>query len=242
MTEQEWLADTDPQPKIVFLNDRDASVRKFRLFSCACARRVWDLMAGDHPRDVVVATERFADGLLTEVNLRVVAQAFRDTYPPRMTPDYPVPPSYVAGMVAYYTAWTNSVSFPEGLHLNEHGTESVCAWARFARVLHETGLWEWEYPHDHPTASAEAGYQCRLLRCIFGNPIRSVAYDPTWRTAAVFGLAEAIYADRAFDRLPILADALEDAGCDDRDMLAHCRTDPDHARGCWVVDLILGKN
>ena len=62
-----------------------------------------------------------------------------------------------------------------------------------------------------------------------------------WRTPNVVSLAEAIYEQRAFDRLPILADALMDAGCDDADMLAHCQAGGLHARGCWVVDLILGK-
>jgi hypothetical protein len=69
-----------------------------------------------------------------------------------------------------------------------------------------------------------------------------VTLDPSWRTSTVVALAEGIYADRAFDRLPILADALQDAGCGNEDMLAHCRSDGPHARGCWVVDLILGKS
>jgi hypothetical protein len=55
-------------------------------------------------------------------------------------------------------------------------------------------------------------------------------------------LAESIYTDRAFDRLPILADALEEAGCDNADILAHCRQGGEHARGCWVLDLLLGKS
>jgi hypothetical protein len=80
-----------------------------------------------------------------------------------------------------------------------------------------------------------------LVRDIFGNPFRPATCDPSWCTSAVVGLAEAIYADRAFDRLPILADALEDAGCGLPDVLAHCRGPGPHARGCWVVDLILGK-
>jgi hypothetical protein len=81
-----------------------------------------------------------------------------------------------------------------------------------------------------------------LLRDIFGNPFRPVAVDPSWRTSTVVTLAEGIYADRAFDRLPILADALMDAGCDNADILAHCRGDGPHVRGCWVVDLVLGKS
>ena len=65
--------------------------------------------------------------------------------------------------------------------------------------------------------------------------------DPRWRTSNVTALAQAIYDDRAFDRLPILADALEDAGCTDADILNHCRQPGEHVRGCWVVDLVLGK-
>ncbi|MFO0797467.1 MAG: hypothetical protein U0804_08310 [Gemmataceae bacterium] len=79
------------------------------------------------------------------------------------------------------------------------------------------------------------------IRDILGNPFRPVALDPAWRTEAVVGLATGIYADRAFDRLPVLADALEDAGCADADVLGHCRGPGPHARGCWVVDLLLGK-
>jgi hypothetical protein len=84
--------------------------------------------------------------------------------------------------------------------------------------------------------------QSNLIRDIFGNPFRSVALNSAWQTSTVTGLAQAIYTDRAFDRLPILADALEDAGCDNADILNHCRQPGEHVRGCWVVDLILGKS
>ena len=83
--------------------------------------------------------------------------------------------------------------------------------------------------------------RCDLLRCIFGNPFRPVAFDPRWRTETAVALATGIYADRAFDRMPVLADALEEAGCDQVDVLAHCRGPGPHARGCWVVDGVLGK-
>ncbi|MCE9562515.1 MAG: hypothetical protein K8U57_10730 [Planctomycetes bacterium] len=89
---------------------------------------------------------------------------------------------------------------------------------------------------------SDRAFQARLIRCIFGNPFRPVAFDPQWLTSTVTHLAHGIYDDRAFDRMPILADALQDAGCENDDILNHCR-DPKgiHARGCWVVDLILGK-
>ena len=79
------------------------------------------------------------------------------------------------------------------------------------------------------------------LRCVFGKPFRPVAFDPRWRTSDVLGLARGIDDERGFDRLPILADALMDAGCDGEEILAHCRSDGQHVRGCWVVDLVLGK-
>ncbi len=82
----------------------------------------------------------------------------------------------------------------------------------------------------------------RLLRCVVGRPLQPVVLGPGWLTTTVVALAQAIYAERAFDRLPILADALEDAGCDDADLLAHCRGDGPHVRGCWAVDLVLGKS
>ena len=79
------------------------------------------------------------------------------------------------------------------------------------------------------------------LRDIFGNPFRPVACDPAWHASDVLALALGIYQDRAFDRMPILADALQDAGCGNDDVLNHCRGPGLHVRGCWVIDLVLGK-
>jgi len=78
-------------------------------------------------------------------------------------------------------------------------------------------------------------------REIIGNPFRPAATAPEWRTFTVLALAHGIYGERAFDRMPILADALQDAGCDSDDILNHCRCETVHVRGCWVVDLVLGK-
>jgi len=84
-----------------------------------------------------------------------------------------------------------------------------------------------------------------LLRDIFGNPFRPITIAPTWlvwNDGVTRKLAQAIYEERAFDRLPILADALEEAGCANADLLNHCRQPVEHVRGCWVIDLILGKS
>jgi hypothetical protein len=81
-----------------------------------------------------------------------------------------------------------------------------------------------------------------ILREIVGNPFRPISADPAWLTSDVPALARGIYDERAFDRMPILADALQDAGCDNTDVLNHCRdANQIHVRGCWVVDLLLGK-
>jgi hypothetical protein len=81
-----------------------------------------------------------------------------------------------------------------------------------------------------------------LLRDIFGNPFRRVAFSPSWRTDTALTLARQMYESRDFGAMPILADALQDVGCDSEDILSHCRdTSLTHVRGCWVVDLVLGK-
>jgi hypothetical protein len=89
--------------------------------------------------------------------------------------------------------------------------------------------------------ASEAAAQGRLLGDILGRPPSLTSPDPRWLTSTVVSLARGIYEEKAFDRPPILADALEDAGCDQADIVAHCRGAGRHERGCWVVDLILTK-
>jgi hypothetical protein len=105
-------------------------------------------------------------------------------------------------------------------------------------------------PHSKAEAAWRAGNKeartqvTPVLRDLFGNPFRFVSVAPAWlvwEEGAVPKIAQSIYTERAFDRLPILADALEDAGCTDPEILGHCRQRGEHACGCWAVDLILGK-
>lgn len=93
----------------------------------------------------------------------------------------------------------------------------------------------------HVLSPAELLDSCRLMREIFGSPGGPGRPHPAWLTTAVVGIAQGIHADRAFDRLPVLADALEDAGCADKTILAHCRGPGPHLPGCWVVDLFTGR-
>jgi hypothetical protein len=108
------------------------------------------------------------------------------------------------------------------------------------RWLFEGGTDLTEVPH-----SVEVAAQVALLHDLFGNSFRPSTLDPTvlaWNGGTVPKLAQAIYDERRFADLPILADALEEAGCSNPDVLAHCRSDGPHVRGCWAVDFLLGKS
>jgi hypothetical protein len=106
------------------------------------------------------------------------------------------------------------------------------AWDRYQRGRPQ--------PFEPAAARREKGPFCHLIRCIFGNPFRPPpALDTACRTPAVVALARAIYEERRFEEMPVLADALEEAGCTDEDFLGHLRGPGDHARGCWPLDLVL---
>jgi hypothetical protein len=113
------------------------------------------------------------------------------------------------------------------------------------RIQALVDLWTWlpEKREDGNDAyyKAERKEQADILRDIIGNPFRSLKLDPRWLSRPIKELAQQIYEELAFDRLPILADALEDAGCTDADILAHCRGPRPHVRGCWVIDLMTGR-
>jgi hypothetical protein len=140
-----------------------------------------------------------------------------------------------------------------------HGEGEEADWELLSVMEHTTkeglgrlhafvDVWAWD---DSPVRAsdgsevfwdAERKEQATLIRDIFCNPVRSITIDPRWLTSTVVDLATAIYNERAFDRLPILADALMDAGCDNEEIIGHCRRDGPHVRGCWVVDKLLGKD
>jgi hypothetical protein len=103
-------------------------------------------------------------------------------------------------------------------------------WWTAVEAARADGEWEWE------------AVQCGLVRDIFGNPFRPAPFHPSWRTDTAVLLARSVYESRDFGAMPILADALQDAGCDNEHILTHCRdASATHVRGCWVVDLVLGK-
>jgi hypothetical protein len=99
----------------------------------------------------------------------------------------------------------------------------------------------WAHQSDDTVEYQSAADILATLRDVFGNPFRPVAVEPGWRTGTAVALARQMYASRDFSLMPILADALQDAGCECADVLDHCRGDGPHVRGCWVIDLVLGK-
>jgi hypothetical protein len=240
---------------------RRASDRQLRLFACACCRRIGHLYTPERlargiafmaeirvelrtpfepdccVRAVDVA-ERVADGEGDPGHLAALRDAAHEADYPSHTHAATVPrlPDLDWDLMA-----TGSAALAVGCAAGSDLVEISRA-ARYASraVACQRSQLTRDYPENDPE---EMAAQCRLLRDVVGNPFRPATPDPAWLTSTVVALAAGAYADRAFDRLPILADALQDAGCDHPDVLAHCR-DPHltHVRGCWVVDLVLGKS
>jgi hypothetical protein len=126
---------------------------------------------------------------------------------------------------------------PEAFAKQEDFAALACIYLVNAIAGGWSTLVEWE-----AAAGGEYQRQAGLLRDIFGNLFRSVVFAPVWRTDTAVALARQMYEARDFSAMPILADALQDAGCDNEDILTHCRdTNQVHVRGCWVCDLVLGK-
>lgn len=227
MTEAEWVACEEPALMLAFLHHR-ASGRKLQLFACACCRQIWHLITDTRSRSAVEVAERYAADLATPAELRLVdeqaAQAVRDAIHSRQTSEYNIPEMFTTAARAAWFAATPDADL-------DTASAVISAYSLLARSGN-TGLGPLFVVKKH----------CSLLaRETFGNPFRPVTIDPSWVTSTVIALARGIYEERAFDRMPILADALQDAGCENEDMLSHCRGEGTHVRGCWVVDLVLGK-
>ena len=224
MTEAEWDACTDPKAMLDYLPGRPSG-RKLRLFGCACCRRVWELL-DDRGRRAVSAAEGHAEGLMDDEGLEEARrQADRDRGPVIIK-------EYAAAGWAFGAA--HAVVFDDA-YWNERAAAQgalTAAWCAAEAAWRSLPGW---------SVVKEQAAQACLLRDVVENPYRPGWTDPSWLTATVRQLAEGIHADRAFDRLPRLAAALEGAGCDNAEVLAHCRGKGPHVRGCWVVDLLLGK-
>jgi hypothetical protein len=207
----------------------EVSERKLRLFYSACCRHVLPLVPDLDITRLIEVGERFADGLASEDEL-AAAKKSADALLQHCRSARREVDTWVALALSSCLGevWVN-------------GKQTAVQAALAASEMKRAPLVDGNLPLD----PLESQGQANLLRCIIGPlPFRSVATDPLWLTGndgTVVNLAQGIYEERAFDRLPVLADALEDAGCHNADILAHCRQPGEHVRGCWVVDLLLGK-
>jgi hypothetical protein len=252
VTERDWLNATDPQAMLAFLRDSGKlSDRKARLFAVAVCRRVPWLLKDERGRQAVEVAEMYADGLADGDSLRAAAAAAKQA-----CADLPLSRRLqaAAGGEEVWRAFRVTSPEEESVHAAAVAVLSLVTWRPLAmpkgRDL-DPPFYIATFVADGAGQAGNSGKeeeqsQADLLRCVFGNPLRAKpAIDPAWLTwngGIVRRLAEGIYDERAFDRLPILGDALADAGCDNEDLLRHCRERGlAHCRGCWAVDLILEK-
>ncbi len=187
--------------------------RKRRLFAVACCARIANVMT-EYGQKAVDAAEAFADGAMDARELARIRLL---------------------------------IGYPEAAR---RGSAADAARAASAQVeligavdtaMHAVRACVTSPAQQDGQRAAERAAQTALIRDIFGNPFRPITFSPEWRTDTAVALARTMYDSRDFSAMPILADALQDAGCDNTDVLNHCR-DPQqvHVRGCWVVDLVLG--
>jgi len=228
MTEAEWLNASKCDLMVDLLEDNGKlSERKTRLFAVACGRRAWPFMVDERSRRAVEISEQYADGLVGNKSLRAMRhQAFLATTSPTYTSNG-LDPRLIetAAIVALNTCMNAKKEGNKSIALSTAGCENALVFRAFG----DAAGW------------AALSDQCILIRCIFGSPFHPVTLNPSWLTSTVLALATGIYSEKAFDRMPILADALQDAGCDNDEILQHCRGPGPHVRGCFLIDLLLGK-
>jgi hypothetical protein len=218
VTEAEWLAD-DLWDRFEVYDYRDRD--RLRAVCCACARRVLDAAGPAAPATfaaVVDVAERYAGGRCTRPELLAARKSLRAAI-------RALPPATKRGQLVGAFAELTDDTF-EGFEYTLH-----CAGGALKK-------------YRGRQFRAEKVVLSGLLRDVFGNPCRPrPEFATEWRTDTATTLALQMYDSRDFSAMPILADALQDAGCDNDDILSHCRdTSLPHVRGCWVVDLVLGRD
>jgi hypothetical protein len=218
MTEQEWLNCTDSAPMLEFLKGK-GSERKVRLFVVALARSLWEKIDRQDMRQAIKMAESFADGQATAEQLDQHKGAMFD---------------YATGGTRDQREWLSKTKENQSIFWLVVAT--TYSGQGLGNIV-GTGSW-------HHGRILTEQHQPQYVRELFGNPFRLITINPNWlvwNDRTVPRIAQAIYDERAFDRMPVLGDALEDAGCQNADILNHCRSDGPHVKGCWVLDLLLSR-
>jgi hypothetical protein len=233
MTEADWNSCTDPQRMLEFLRGNNRrSKRKLRLFAVACCRRVWPLLTEESGRRAVEVAERYADGLAGDEEL-AWQNSFVAAREARLSADDLATGGFWAADAAEFASGANAE-----LAYSAADSASYAAWVASGPAA--------------PSQDAERVIQAVILRDLFGPlPFRPLSVAPAvlaWDAGIVVKLAEAAYQERQLPsgvleniRLMVLADALEEAGCADAELLGHLRDGGLHVRGCHAVDLLLNK-
>ncbi len=247
MTEDEWQAKHDPFLMLCHLqNNALLDARNSRLFAVACCQRVASFLPNDVHRETIEVSARFVEGLATKQELQRLSEKLRSFYGEPPGAGYLEQPAEMCYLLSHWALRADDVDICLG---SRQAVLLVGYVHRIGQVLRSEqwlGSDEW-WEHEAESAmSTERLAQASLIRDIFGNPFHSRFPLPSamlgWNDRTVPRIAEGIYADRAFDRMPILHDALLDAGCNDEALLSHCRNPDGHVRGCWALDAILGKS
>jgi hypothetical protein len=244
MTEAEWLAGCgpriagDPRPLQDLLKETRLSERKLRLFACHCLRQLGRAYASALTEAALETAERFADGLATLAELRA-AQATSQNEGDGLGSSVAFDPAvYSASGVVHMGGNTIGRAaagdpWPDEARFKAAYDEAVREWQRMCwRFLQEVT--------PPPLATPKGGGLSALIDLAM-SPTGRVGVDRSWRTDTAVMLARQMYDAREFSAMPILADALQDAECNNDTILNHCRGPGPHVRGCWVVDLVLGK-
>jgi hypothetical protein len=249
MTEAEWLASSEPSRLLASLfartrgDKRAAGDERFRRFAIACCRRVAEVLefgdtyaldcleiyATSRLREAILKARRFHRPAANDASraLSAVSQADGVT---RLRAQ--------ARSLATSAVWTCTKS---------KATQAAMAYREAAAAMATIKLLKAPIPDSHrfnewlAPDPAELATQASFLRDIFGNPFHPVAYPAAWRTQTAVALARQMNESRDFSPMPILADALEDAGCSHAAILDHLRGPGPHVRGCWVLALVLGE-
>lgn len=232
MKEDEWLTTGDPWRLLEAL--KGASERKRRLLACGCYRRVQHMLGEGPFQAALKLSERFADGRASQEEIEAAVAALSIIEKDVVERN---PFSKAAGLCNAAT---------EVLRGNPFTTSSTVAYLLAYESTGPIRGVEWfGYAISDPNwEAAEANEQTRnavLCRDVLGNPFRPSNIDPAWQTPSALSLAQTIYNQHSFGRLPELADALEKTGCCDADILEHLRGPGPHVKGCWALDLVLGK-
>jgi hypothetical protein len=236
MRAEELLAANDPKELLAHLSGDGVSARKWRLFAVACARQVWHLLTPE-ARRVLETTEAVADGRGGPEQLYLCASEVTFKRAPGGVTE-PAAKAFQEAASAVRVGTTTEASWA-GTAAWGHAARAL-AWQAAARMP----PWQFVRPTWDAAEKAAHAAQCDLIRDVFFPSLHPVRFRTAWREwqgGAAGKIAREIYDRRRFEELPVLADALEDAGCDERALLDHCRSRGPHVRGCWALDLVLGR-